>query len=91
MGTRFAEQNSVENCLWRYSCAWRRTADHRYIFSRHRNEFDTVVVIGCDDDGVEHTFDFSSVLKHIAISPSKDENEHFDPTEVRALLLHELR
>ena len=60
------------------------------IFSRHRNEFDTVVVIGCDDDGVEHTFDFSSVLKHIAISPSKDENEHFDPTEVRALLLHEL-
>lgn len=61
------------------------------IFSRHRNEFDTVVVIGCDDDGVEHTFDFSSVLKHISISPSKDENEHFDPTEVRALLLHELR
>lgn len=40
---------------------------------------------------VEHTFDFSSVLKHISISPSKDENEHFDPTEVRALLLHELR
>ena len=61
------------------------------IFSRHRNEFDTVVVIWCDDDGVEHTFDFSSVLKHISISPSKDENEHFDPTEVRALLLHELR
>ena len=61
------------------------------IFSRHRNEFDTVVVIGWDDDGVEHTFDFSSVLKHISISPSKDENEHFDPTEVRALLLHELR
>ena len=61
------------------------------IFSRHKNEFDNVVVIGCDDEGVEHTFDFSSVLKHITISPPKDENEHFDPTEVRALLLRELR
>lgn len=37
------------------------------------------------------TFDFSSVLKHLVISPVKDENEHFDPTEVRNLLLRELR
>lgn len=60
-------------------------------FNKRRNEFEDVVIIGCDDDGVEHTFDFSSVLKHFTISPSKDENEHFDPFEVRTLLLQELR
>lgn len=60
-------------------------------FSRKKNEFESVVVIGCDDEGVEHTFDFSSVLKHLVISPDKDENEHFDPEEVQKLLLAELR
>lgn len=58
---------------------------------RHRNEFENVIIIGGDDEGVEHTFDFSSVLKHITITPQKDENEHFDPLEVRTLLLKELR
>ena len=57
----------------------------------HNGEFENVVIIGSDDAGVEHTFDFSSVLKHLVISPVKDENEHFDPTEVRNLLLRELR
>ncbi|UTB40446.1 hypothetical protein [Faecalibacterium duncaniae] len=61
------------------------------VFSRHKGEFENVVIIGSDDAGVEHTFDFSSVLKHLVISPVKDENEHFDPTEVRDLLLRELR
>ena len=61
------------------------------VFSRHKGEFENVVIIGSDDAGVEHTFDFSSVLKHLVISPVKDENEHFDPTEVRNLLLRELR
>lgn len=61
------------------------------VFSRHKGEFENVVIIGSDDAGVEHTFDFSSVLKHLVISPVKDENEHFDPTEVRNLLWRELR
>ena len=61
------------------------------IFSRHKDEFENVIIIGSDDAGVEHTFDFSSVLKHLIIFPSKDENEHFDPAEVRNLLLRELR
>ncbi|MEA5040313.1 MAG: hypothetical protein VB086_10805 [Clostridiaceae bacterium] len=58
---------------------------------RHKNEFESVVVIGCDDSDVEQTFDFSSVLKHIKIQPSKDENEHYDPYEVKYLLLDKLR
>lgn len=61
------------------------------VFNKHRNEFEDVVIIGCDDEGVEHTFDFSSVLKHLTITPFKDENEHLDPLEVRSLLLKELR
>lgn len=58
---------------------------------RHKEEFERVIVVGCDDAGVEQTFDFSSILKHITISPYKDENEHFDPAEVCNLLLQELR
>ena len=50
-----------------------------------------VIVIGVDDEGVEQTFDFSSVIKRIDISPIKDENEQYDPREVRELLLAELR
>ena len=58
---------------------------------RHREEFEDVIVIGCDDCGIEQTFDFSSVLKHLVIQPTKDENEHFNPTEVIDLLLSNLR
>ena len=43
---------------------------------RHREEFEDVVIIGCDESGIEQTFDFSSVLKHFLIQPTKDENEH---------------
>ena len=53
--------------------------------------YSNTVVIGCDDEGVEQTFDFSSVMKRIEISPQKDENEHYDPQEVQRLLLTELR
>ena len=34
-------------------------------FHRHKDEFEDVVIVGCDDAGVEQTFDFSSVLKHL--------------------------
>ena len=54
-------------------------------------EFENVIIIGGDDEGVEHTFDFSSVLKHFEISPVKDENDHYDPSKIKALLLDELR
>lgn len=60
-------------------------------FYRNRSQFEDVIIIGCDDAGVEQTFDFSSIIKRIEISPQKDENEHFDPSEVRNLLLQELR
>lgn len=61
------------------------------LFNHHKEEFEDVIITGCDDKGMEHTFDFSSVLKHCVIHPIKDENEHFDPIEVQQLLLAELR
>lgn len=61
------------------------------ILTNHREEFEDIIIIGCDDKGMEQTFDFSSVLKHLTIRPTKDENEHFDPMEVQNLLLNELR
>lgn len=58
---------------------------------RERDQFESVVVIGCDDNDVEHSFDFSSILKSIPISAVKDENEHFDPEEIKRELLKYLR
>lgn len=60
-------------------------------FHRNKDQFEDVIIIGCDDEGVEQTFDFSSIIKRIEITPQKDENEHYDPQEVRSLLLAELR
>lgn len=60
-------------------------------FHRDKNEFENVIIIGCDNEGVEQTFDFSTVIRHITVNPTKDENEHFNPTEVKNLLLKELR
>ena len=58
---------------------------------RNKDQFENVIVIGCDDNDVEQTFDFSSVIKRIEIFPQKDENEHYEPLEVQSLLLNELR
>ena len=58
---------------------------------RKREQFESVIVVGCDDEGMEQTFDFSSVIKRIEISPVKDQDEYYDPIEVRTLLLEKLR
>lgn len=60
-------------------------------FHRNKDQFEDVIIIGCDDNGVEQTFDFSSVIKRVEIFPTKDENEHYEPMEVQSLLLNELR
>lgn len=60
-------------------------------FHRNKEQFEDVIIIGCDDNGVEQTFDFSSVIKRIEILPIKDENEHYEAYEIQRLLLNELR
>lgn len=60
-------------------------------FYRDRNAFEKVIVIGCNDAGVEQTFDLSTIIRHISLEPHKDEYKHYDPNEVKNLLLNELR
>ena len=63
----------------------------RFYRRTKRDEFENIVIVGCDDEGVEQTFDFSSVLKHLEIHPRKDGNAQYDPVEVKMLLLNVLR
>lgn len=58
---------------------------------RDKEEFEQIIVIGADDSGVEQTFDFSSIIEKIEIDVHKDETEHYDPQEVKQLLLSKLR
>lgn len=60
-------------------------------FRRNKDHFEDVIIIGCDDQQMEQTFDFSSVIKRVEISPVKDQNGRYDPTEVKDLLLAQLR
>ena len=61
------------------------------LLHRNKDQFENVIIVGRDQDDVEHSFDFSSVLKNIQIHPTKDNNAQYDPTEVRSLLLAQLR
>jgi len=54
-------------------------------------EFERVVVVGMDDSGIEKSFDFSSMIESVKIHADRDENQHFDPDEVRRLILNEIR
>lgn len=56
-----------------------------------QDEFEKIVIIGADDCGIEQTFDFSSVTANIELSVQKDATEHYDPAEVKTLLLARLR
>ncbi len=58
---------------------------------RHKDEFKNVVIIGNDDNGIEHTFDFDSLIKNIQILPNEDDGGRFDSEEVKRLLLGAIR
>ena len=61
------------------------------IFRHHKEEFDNVIIIGCDDEGVEQTFDFFLFIEASRDSSGQRRNEQFTPDEVKELLLKELR
>lgn len=60
-------------------------------FKLHRDAYEKVIIVGVDENEIEHTFDYSSILKHIEIHLNKDDNEHYDSEEVLSELLKELR
>lgn len=59
--------------------------------AQSRNDFDEVVVIGCNDEGIEESYNFESLIQHIDIELKKDTNEHFNVNDVRDSLLEKLR
>lgn len=68
-----------------------RTAIQNYKQKLDSSEFERVVLIGEDDSGLEHSFDFSSVIQSLDLQLEKDENGHFDSSEVKRLLLNMIR
>lgn len=57
---------------------------------RDSDEFEEILVVGVDDEGVESSFNFSTMLSTIEIALSRDENYRYDPDSVRLLLLEKL-
>lgn len=55
-----------------------------------KSQFDDIIVIGCNDDGVEETYNLESIIQHIDINVKKDKNEHFDVNAVKETLLEKL-
>lgn len=60
-------------------------------FNKEKSDYENIIVIGCDDEGIEKTFDFSSIIKRIEIKINKDVSGQYDVGEVKSLLLSEIR
>lgn len=54
-------------------------------------EFESIILIGLDDQEIEQSFDFSSIIKAIEITIIKNENSRFDPHEVMLNFLNRIR
>lgn len=59
--------------------------------SKDNGEFESIILIGLDDDSIEQSFDFSSMIKAIEINPSKNENRRYAPHNVRTEFLNKIR
>jgi len=53
--------------------------------------FKDIVLVGIDDSGIEHNFDFSSVIKNIEILTHKNEDERYDKEEVERCFFEKIR
>lgn len=57
---------------------------------RDSGELDEVVVVGIDDDGLENTFNFSTVISSIELDLNRDDNYRYEPNVVQTLLMAKL-
>lgn len=58
---------------------------------KNAGEFESIIVVGYDDDDVEQSFDFSSIMKAVEILANKNENSRFNQDEVRDAFLEKIR
>lgn len=57
---------------------------------RDEGEFENIVIVGIDDDGIENSFNFSTMVSAIEIELSKNDDDRYDPIVVQPLLIREL-
>lgn len=88
--------NAPERLLLKADCGNSPISEVKHSLRRlqrkkNSGEFESIIIVGEDDSGIEHSFDFSSIIQSIEISAIKDENGHYDPQEVQSLLLTKIR
>ena len=65
------------------------------VLRKYRNkrggEIEEVIIVGQDNQGVKHSFDFNSIVRSIAIDVDKNSNGHYLNEDVQKSLLHQIR
>lgn len=57
---------------------------------RESGEFEDVIVVGMDDNGLESTFNFSTLISSVEINIIKDDDYRYEPSIVKTLLVNQL-
>lgn len=57
---------------------------------RESGEFEDVIVVGMDDNGLESTFNFSTLISSVEINVIKDDDYRYEPSIVKTLLINQL-
>ena len=56
---------------------------------RESGEFEDVIVVGMDDNGLESTFNFSTLISSVEINVIKDDDYRYEPSIVKTLLVNQ--
>ena len=59
--------------------------------NKRGGEIEEVIIVGQDNQGVKHSFDFNSIVRSISIDANKNSNGHYLNEDVQKLLLREIR
>ena len=65
------------------------------VLRKYRNkrggEIEEVIIVGQDNQGVKHSFDFNSIVRSISIDANKNSNGHYSNEDIQKLLLRQIR
>jgi len=67
-----------------------KTKMHEWKNLHDSGELEEIIIVGMDDNGIESSFNFSTMVSSIEIALLKDENDRYDPTAVQTLLLQKI-
>lgn len=63
----------------------------KFKMKKDKGEIEDIVVVGKDNNNMEHIFDFSKLLSKININIEKNENNMYDDEQIKLLLLEKIR